>query len=77
MLADYVSFALLLRALFIALRRASASLASIAATLEVIAVATHLATNTSFEMLSASSQYAAATTDANRSIREQCRSDLR
>ena len=66
MIADYVFFAVLFLALFVALRRASASVAALALMLEVIAVAIYVGSNHLFEMLAASSQYATAVTDAER-----------
>lgn len=55
-------------ALYAALRRASQSLMAIALTLGLVGIAVYFASNTSFEMLSLSNQYAAATTDAQRSV---------
>ena len=57
-------------AVCIALRRASASFMAIALTLSLVGIAVYLATETAFSMLSLSSQYAAATTDAQRSLFE-------
>jgi Domain of unknown function (DUF4386) len=54
-------------ALYAALRRASPSFMAIALTLGLVGIAVYFASNTAFEMLSLSSQYAAATTDAQRS----------
>jgi len=68
MLADYILFALLFLTLFVTLRRVSASLAAIALTLELVAIATYFASTTAFEMLSASGQYAAASGDTERTI---------
>jgi fumarate reductase subunit D len=68
MLADYILFALLFLALFVTLRRTSASIAAIAVTLELVAIATYFASTTAFEMLSASGQYAAASSDTERTI---------
>ncbi len=55
-------------AMYIALRRASASFMAIATTLGFVGIAVYLATETAFSMLSLSSQYAAATTDAQRAL---------
>jgi hypothetical protein len=68
MVADYVFFALLFVALVVALRDASPSLAVLMVTLELLAVAVYLSSTRPFEMLAASGQYAAATTDAERGI---------
>ncbi len=57
-------------AVYIALRRASASLMAIATTLSLVGIAVYLATETAFSMLSLSNQYAAATTDAQRALFE-------
>ena len=54
-------------ALYAALRRASPSFMAIATTLALVGIAVYLASNTAFSMLSLSNQYAAATTDAQRS----------
>jgi len=55
-------------ALYAALRRASPSFMAIALALGLVGIAAYFASNTAFEMLSLSSQYAAATTDAQRSL---------
>lgn len=57
-------------AVYIALRRASASFMAIATTLSFVGIAVYLATETAFSLLSLSNQYAAATTDAQRSLFE-------
>lgn len=54
-------------ALYAALRRASPSFMAIALALGLVGIAAYFASNTAFEMLSLSNQYAAATTDAQRS----------
>ena len=54
-------------ALYAALRRASPSFMAIALTLGLVGIAVYFASNTAFSMLALSSQYAAATTDAQRS----------
>jgi hypothetical protein len=55
-------------ALYAALRRASLSFMAIALALGLVGIAAYFASNTAFKMLSLSSQYAAATTDAQRSL---------
>ena len=55
-------------ALYIALKRISESLMAIALTLGLVGIAAYFPSNTAFEMLSLSNQYAAATTDAQRTI---------
>ena len=51
-------------ALHAALKRASESFMAIALALGLVGIAAYFASNTAFEMLSLSNQYAAATTDA-------------
>ncbi len=63
-----VLMGLVILALYAALRRASQSYMAIALTLGLVATAVYFASNTAFEMLSLSNQYAAATTDAQRSV---------
>ena len=67
-IADYALFVPLFLALYIALRRVSPSFMAIATALGLIGIATYFASNTAFEMLSLSNQYAAATTDVQRSM---------
>jgi hypothetical protein len=67
-LADYALFVPMFLALYVALRRASPSFMAIATALGLVGIASYFASNTAFEMLSLSSQYAAATTDAQRSL---------
>jgi hypothetical protein len=57
-----------LPALYVALRRASESLMAVATALYFVAIAAYFASNTAFEMLSLSDQYAAATTYSQRSV---------
>ena len=57
-------------AVYMALRHTSASCMAIATTLAFIGIAVYLATETAFSLLSLSSQYATATTDAQRSLFE-------
>jgi len=70
-LLDLVSVALyvpLYLALYVALRRASPSFIALATILAFIGIAVYFASNTAFWMVSLSDQYAAATTDAQRSF---------
>jgi hypothetical protein len=67
-IADYALFVPMFLALYVALRRASPSFMAIATTLALVGIAVYFASNTAFNMLSLSSQYAAATTDAQRSL---------
>ena len=70
-LFDIATMALLVPmflAVYMALRRASASFMAIATTLSLVGIGVYLATETAFSLLSLSSQYAAATTDAQRSL---------
>jgi hypothetical protein len=55
-------------ALFAALRRANIAWMAVATSLALIGIATYLPTNTSFSLLFVSDQYAAATTDSQRSL---------
>lgn len=57
-----------LLALYVTLRRVSASFTAIATVLFFVGIAMYFATNTLFSMLALSDQYAAATTDAQRSM---------
>ncbi len=68
---DLINFALvglILLALYAALRKANQSLMLIALSTGMIGVAVYLASNQAWEMLSLSMQYAAAASDAQRSI---------
>lgn len=67
-IADYALFVPMFLALYVALRQVSPSFMIIATALGLVGIATYFASNTAFEMLSLSSQYAAATTDAQRSL---------
>ena len=58
----------ILLALFVALRRVSESIMALATVLGLVGVAAFFASNTTFSMLSLSNQYAAAATDAQRSL---------
>lgn len=55
-------------ALYAALRRANKTCLTVAMSLAFVGIAVYLATNTAFSMLSLSYQYAAATTDAQKSL---------
>jgi len=68
LIVDQVLMGLILLALYPALRRASQSYMAIALTLGLGGIVTYFASSTAFNMLSLSSQYAAATTDAQRSL---------
>ena len=63
----YVMFAMVFLALYLVLRKASEGRMVIAITLALLGIGIFLATNNPFSMLSLSNQYAAATTDAQRS----------
>ena len=67
-IVNYALVGLMFLALFATLRRASASFMAIAATLGFVGIAVYFASNQAFSMLSLSDQYAAATTDAQRSL---------
>ncbi len=67
-IADYALFVPLFLALYVALRRVSPSFMAIAAALGLVGIATYFASNTAFEMLSLSSRYAAASSDAQRAL---------
>jgi hypothetical protein len=68
LMVDYVLLVPIVLALYVALRRINASLMAVATTLYFVAIAAYFASNTAFEILSLSGQYAAATTDAQRSV---------
>ena len=65
-LVNYALLGLMFLALYAALRRDSKSAMAIAAPLGLVGIAVYLASNTAFSMLSLSNQYAAATTDPQR-----------
>jgi len=67
-IVDYALVGLMFLALYAALRRANESYMAIATTLGFVGIAVNFASNTAFSMLSLSDQYAAATTDAQRSM---------
>ena len=64
----YVLFVPVILALYVALRRANEAFMAIATALFFVGISVFFATNTAFSMLSLSDQYAAATTDAQRSM---------
>lgn len=68
LIVDQILFGLIFLALYIALRRASQSFMAIALTAGLVAIAAYLASTVAFNMLSLSDQYAAATTEAERSM---------
>jgi len=68
LIVDYALMGITFLALWAALRRASQSVMAIALTTELVGVTTYFASTAAFEMLSLSNLYAAATTDADRSI---------
>lgn len=68
LIAYYALMILAFLALYVALRRASESFMAIAMTLGLVGIATYFASNTAFNMLSLSNQYAAASTDAQRAM---------
>jgi hypothetical protein len=63
----YAMFAMVFLALYVVLRKVNKSGMAIAFTLALLGIAIFFATNNPFSMLSLSRQFAAATTDANRS----------
>jgi hypothetical protein len=67
-LVNYALVDLILLALYGALRRANKSAVAIATTWGFVGIAVYFASNRAFAMLSLSQRYAAATTDAQRSI---------
>ena len=67
-MVNYALVGLMFLALFAALRRAGRSSITIAAALSFVGIAVYLASNQALTMLSLSDQYAAATTDAQRSL---------
>ncbi len=65
---NYVLVGLIFLGLYAALRRANKSYMTVAMALGFLGIAVYLASNQAFSILSLSDQYAAATTDAQRSI---------
>jgi len=68
LIVDQVLVALVLLALYIVLRRTSQSFMAIALTAGLVGIAAYFTSTAAFEMLSLSDQYAAATTEAERSM---------
>ena len=67
-IVDYALMGLMFLALYVALRRPNKSYMAIATTLGFIGITVYFASNTAFSILSLSDQYAATTTDAQRSM---------
>jgi hypothetical protein len=67
-LVNYALVGLMFLALYAVLRRADRSYMAIATTTGFVGIAVYFASNTALSMLSLSDQYAAATTDAQRTI---------
>jgi len=65
---NYLLVGLIFLGLYAALRRANRSYMTLATALGFVGIAVYLASNQAFSILSLSDQYAAATTDAQRSI---------
>jgi fumarate reductase subunit D len=65
---DQILLVPIILALYAALKRANESFMAIALTIYIIGIVTYFTSNTVFEMLSLSNQYAVATTDAQRSM---------
>jgi hypothetical protein len=68
LIVDQVLMSVILLALYVVLRRASQSFMAIALIAGLMGIAAYFASSTAFNMLSLSDQYAAATTDAQRSL---------
>ena len=68
LMASWILSALMFVALYAALRRTRESLVTIALIAELVGLAVYFGSNTAFSMLSLSQQYAAATTDAERTV---------
>ncbi|MCJ7566755.1 MAG: DUF4386 domain-containing protein [Anaerolineales bacterium] len=67
-LVNYALVGLMFLALYAVLKRANRSYVVIATTLGFVGIAVYFASNTAFSMLSLSDQYAAATSDAERTM---------
>ena len=67
-IVNYALVGLMFLALYAVLRRANKSYMAIATALGFVGIAVYFASNTAFSMLSLSDQYAAATTEAQRTI---------
>jgi hypothetical protein len=68
LMASWILSALMFVALYAALRRTRESLVTVALIAELVGLAVYFASNTAFSMLTLSQQYAAAATDADRSL---------
>jgi hypothetical protein len=68
LMVDYVMLIPIVLALYVALRWINASLMTVASALYFVSIAAYFASNTAFEMLSLSDQYAAATTYSQRAM---------
>lgn len=68
LMASWILSALMFVALYAALRRTRESLVTIALVAQLVGLAVYFASNTAFSMLTLSQQYAAATTDAERTV---------
>jgi hypothetical protein len=68
LLVDYVLLVLMFLALYIVLRQVSQSFMAIAMALVFVGIATYFPSNIAFSMLSLSDQYAATTTDTQRTM---------
>ena len=68
LMASWILSALMFVAVYAALRRTRESLVTVALIAELVGLAVYFASNTAFSMLTLSQQYAAATTDAERSL---------
>jgi len=67
-IVDLVLLVPIILALYAALRRTNEPFTAIASTFGIVGVAVYFSSNTAFEMLSLSNQYAVATTEAQRSM---------
>ena len=67
-IVNYALVGLMFLALYVALRRTNKSYMAIATILGFLGIAVYFASNTAFSMLSLSEQYAAATTDTQRTM---------
>lgn len=68
LMASWILSALMFIALYAALRRTREAVVTVALIAELVALAVYFASNTAFSMLTLSQQYAAATTDADRTL---------
>jgi phosphoglycerol transferase MdoB-like AlkP superfamily enzyme len=68
LIVDQVLAVPIFLALYAALRRASAAIMALATVLGLVAIAVYFASNATFSMLALSDQYAAASTDAQKSL---------